>query len=86
MNPSFPERSVKRSFSGGEKNAMRFCQMAPAEPVVAISNETDSGPRHRCLRIRGRGVNQFATADNATLLITHYQRLLDVITPDLRPM
>ncbi|APD48419.1 MULTISPECIES: Fe-S cluster assembly ATPase SufC [unclassified Synechococcus] len=82
MNPSFLERSVNEGFSGGEKKRNEILQMALLEPVVAILDETDSGLDIDALRIVAGGVNQLATADNATLLITHYQRLLDVITPD----
>jgi len=82
MNPSFLERSVNKGFSGGEKKRNEILQMALLEPVVAILDETDSGLDIDALRIVAGGVNQLATADNATLLITHYQRLLDVITPD----
>ena len=82
MNPSFLSRSVNEGFSGGEKKRNEILQMALLEPVVAILDETDSGLDIDALRIVAGGVNQLATAENATLLITHYQRLLDVITPD----
>ncbi|MEC7896722.1 MAG: Fe-S cluster assembly ATPase SufC [Cyanobacteriota bacterium] len=82
MDPAFLERSVNEGFSGGEKKRNEILQMALLEPVVAILDETDSGLDIDALRIVAGGVNQLATPDNATLLITHYQRLLDEITPD----
>ncbi len=82
MDPAFLERSVNEGFSGGEKKRNEILQMALLEPLVAILDETDSGLDIDALRIVAGGVNQLATPDNATLLITHYQRLLDVITPD----
>lgn len=82
MDPSFLERSLNEGFSGGEKKRNEILQMALLEPVVAILDETDSGLDIDALRIVAGGVNQLATSENATLLITHYQRLLDEITPD----
>ncbi|WP_353292734.1 Fe-S cluster assembly ATPase SufC [Synechococcus sp. M16CYN] len=82
MDPAFLERSVNEGFSGGEKKRNEILQMALLEPVVAVLDETDSGLDIDALRIVANGVNQLATAENATLLITHYQRLLDEITPD----
>ena len=82
MDPAFLERSVNEGFSGGEKKRNEILQMALLEPVVAILDETDSGLDIDALRIVAGGVNQLANANNATLLITHYQRLLDEITPD----
>ena len=82
MDPAFLERSVNEGFSGGEKKRNEILQMALLEPVVSILDETDSGLDIDALRIVAGGVNQLANADNATLLITHYQRLLDEITPD----
>ncbi|MFN5117393.1 MAG: Fe-S cluster assembly ATPase SufC [Cyanobacteriota bacterium] len=82
MDPAFLERSVNEGFSGGEKKRNEILQMALLEPLVAILDETDSGLDIDALRIVAGGVNQLATPENATLLITHYQRLLDVITPD----
>ena len=82
MYPAFLERSVNEGFSGGEKKRNEILQMALLEPVVAILDETDSGLDIYALRIVAGGVNQLANADNATLLITNYQRLLDEITPD----
>ncbi len=82
MDPAFLERSVNEGFSGGEKKRNEILQMALLEPVVAILDETDSGLDIDALRIVAGGVNQLAGPENATLLITHYQRLLDEITPD----
>ena len=82
MDPAFLERSVNEGFSGGEKKRNEILQMALLEPLVAILDETDSGLDIDALRIVAGGVNHLASAGNATLLITHYQRLLDVITPD----
>ena len=81
MDPSFLERSLNEGFSGGEKKRNEILQMALLEPVVAILDETDSGLDIDALRIVAAGVNHLAGPDNATLLITHYQRLLDAITP-----
>ena len=72
---------MNEGFSGGEKKRNEILQMALLEPVVAILDETDSGLDIDALRIVAEGVNQLAGPDNATLLITHYQRLLDAITP-----
>ena len=82
MDPAFLDRSVHEGFSGGEKKRNEILQMALLEPVVAILDETDSGLDIDALRIVASGVNQLANADNTTLLITHYQRLLDLIKPD----
>jgi Fe-S cluster assembly ATP-binding protein len=82
MDPAFLERSVNEGFSGGEKKRNEILQMALLEPLVAILDETDSGLDIDALRIVADGVNQLAGPENATLLITHYQRLLDLITPD----
>ena len=82
LDASFLKRGVNEGFSGGEKKRNEILQMALLEPVVAILDETDSGLDIDALRIVAGGVNQLATEDNATLLITHYQRLLDEITPD----
>ncbi|MFY8148798.1 MAG: Fe-S cluster assembly ATPase SufC [Prochlorococcaceae cyanobacterium] len=82
MDPAFLDRSVNEGFSGGEKKRNEILQMALLDPLVAILDETDSGLDIDALRIVAGGVNHLASEDNATLLITHYQRLLDVITPD----
>ena len=82
MNPAFLSRSVNEGFSGGEKKRNEILQMAILEPRVAILDETDSGLDIDALKIVANGVNQLASADNATILITHYQRLLNYIVPD----
>lgn len=82
MNPAFLSRSVNEGFSGGEKKRNEILQMALLEPKLAILDETDSGLDIDALKIVAGGVNQLAKPDNATLLITHYQRLLDYIVPD----
>ncbi len=82
MDPAFLDRSVNEGFSGGEKKRNEILQMALLEPVVAILDETDSGLDIDALRTVAAGVNHLAGPDNTTLLITHYQRLLEEITPD----
>ncbi|WP_322091348.1 Fe-S cluster assembly ATPase SufC [Leptolyngbya sp. Cla-17] len=82
MNPAFLDRSVNEGFSGGEKKRNEILQMALLEPKLAILDETDSGLDIDALRIVSGGVNQLTTPDNAVVLITHYQRLLDYIVPD----
>jgi Fe-S cluster assembly ATP-binding protein len=82
MDPAFLDRSVNEGFSGGEKKRNEILQMALLTPRVAILDETDSGLDIDALRIVAGGVCELAGPNNATLLITHYQRLLDAITPD----
>jgi Fe-S cluster assembly ATP-binding protein len=82
MNPAFLSRSLNEGFSGGEKKRNEILQMALLEPKLAILDETDSGLDIDALRIVANGVNQLTNSQNATLMITHYQRLLDYITPD----
>ena len=82
MDPAFLERSINEGFSGGEKKRNEILQMALLEPIVAILDETDSGLDIDALRIVASGVNQLASPQNSTLLITHYQRLLELIIPD----
>jgi Fe-S cluster assembly ATP-binding protein len=82
MNPAFLSRSVNEGFSGGEKKRNEILQMAILEPSLAILDETDSGLDIDALKIVANGVNQLANQDNAMLVITHYQRLLDYIIPD----
>ncbi|MBM5816312.1 MAG: Fe-S cluster assembly ATPase SufC [Cyanobacteria bacterium K_Offshore_surface_m2_239] len=82
MDPAFLDRSVNEGFSGGEKKRNEILQMALLNPRVAILDETDSGLDIDALRIVAGGVCQLAGPNNATLLITHYQRLLEAITPD----
>ncbi len=75
-------RSLNEGFSGGEKKRNEVFQMAMLEPKLAILDETDSGLDIDALRIVASGVNKLKTADNATIVVTHYQRLLDYIVPD----
>ena len=75
-------RSVNEGFSGGEKKKNEIFQMALLEPKLAILDETDSGLDIDALKIVARGVNTLKNKDNATIVITHYQRLLDYIIPD----
>lgn len=75
-------RSVNEGFSGGEKKRNEIFQMAMLNPALAILDETDSGLDIDALRIVANGVNKLKSKDNATVLITHYQRLLDYIVPD----
>lgn len=82
MRAEFLERSVNEGFSGGEKKRNEILQMALLEPRLAILDETDSGLDIDALRVISQGINQLASADNALLLITHYQRLLNYIVPD----
>lgn len=83
MDPSFASRGVNVGFSGGEKKRNEIFQMAMIEPSLAILDETDSGLDVDALRIVAAGVNRLRTKDNATIVITHYQRLLDYIVPDV---
>ncbi len=82
MNPDFLDRSVNEGFSGGEKKRNEILQMALLEPRLNILDETDSGLDIDALKIVANGVNQITNKDNATILVTHYQRLLDYIVPD----
>jgi len=75
-------RSLNEGFSGGEKKRNEIFQMAMLEPKLAILDETDSGLDIDALRIVANGVNQLKTPNNATIVVTHYQRLLDYIIPD----
>jgi len=79
---SFIQRSLNEGFSGGEKKRNEIFQMAMLEPKLSILDETDSGLDIDALKIVSQGVNALKTKDNATILITHYQRLLDYIVPD----
>ena len=76
-------RSVNEGFSGGEKKRNEIFQMAMLEPTLSILDETDSGLDIDALRVVAGGVNKLKTKDNATIVITHYQRLLDHIVPDI---
>ena len=82
MDRKFLSRSLNEGFSGGEKKRNEIFQMAMLEPKLAILDETDSGLDIDALKIVANGVNKLKTKDNATIVITHYQRLLDYIIPD----
>lgn len=83
MDSTLTGRSVNEGFSGGEKKKNEIFQMAMLEPKLAILDETDSGLDIDALRIVAAGVNKLRTPQNATIVITHYQRLLDYIKPDV---
>jgi Fe-S cluster assembly ATP-binding protein len=82
MDPSFINRSVNEGFSGGEKKRNEILQMAVLEPKLAVLDETDSGLDIDALRIVANGINTLANKDNAIILVTHYQRLLNYIEPN----
>jgi Fe-S cluster assembly ATP-binding protein len=82
MDNKLSNRSVNEGFSGGEKKKNEIYQMAMLDPKLAILDETDSGLDIDALRIVANGVNKLKSKDNATIVITHYQRLLDYIIPD----
>jgi len=82
LDSKLASRSVNEGFSGGEKKRNEIFQMAMLEPKLAILDETDSGLDIDALRIVASGVNKLKTPNNATIVITHYQRLLDYIVPD----
>lgn len=82
LSDKLKNRSVNEGFSGGEKKRNEIFQMAMLEPRLSILDETDSGLDIDALRIVANGVNTLKTSDNATIVITHYQRLLDYIVPD----
>jgi Fe-S cluster assembly ATP-binding protein len=83
MDASFINRSVNEGFSGGEKKRNEILQMAVLEPKLALLDETDSGLDIDALRIVANGINKLAKKDNAIILVTHYQRLLNYIVPDI---
>jgi Fe-S cluster assembly ATP-binding protein len=80
--PEIMSRAVNAGFSGGEKKRNEILQMAVLEPRLAILDETDSGLDIDALRIVANGVNKLRRPDNATIVVTHYQRLLNYIVPD----
>ena len=82
MDPAMMNRSVNTGFSGGEKKRNEILQMAVLEPRLAILDETDSGLDIDALKVVARGVNALRRPDNATVVVTHYQRLLNYIVPD----
>lgn len=82
MDPSFINRPVNEGFSGGEKKRNEILQMAVLEPKLAILDETDSGLDIDALKIVSAGVNKLKSPTNASIVVTHYQRLLNYIVPD----
>ncbi|MDR1671827.1 MAG: Fe-S cluster assembly ATPase SufC [Alistipes sp.] len=82
LDPAMISRSVNEGFSGGEKKKNEIFQMAMLAPRLAVLDETDSGLDIDALRVVGEGVSHLRRSDNAIVLITHYQRLLDYIVPD----
>lgn len=82
IHKDFLSRSLNDGFSGGEKKRNEIFQMLMLDPKLAILDETDSGLDIDALKTVSEGINKFRTADNAVLLITHYQRLLDYVKPD----
>lgn len=82
IDSKFLSRSLNEGFSGGEKKRNEIFQMAMLEPTLSILDETDSGLDIDALKIVANGVNKLKSKDNATIVITHYQRLLDYIVPD----
>jgi len=82
MDESFLKRSVNEGFSGGEKKRNEILQMAVLEPKLAILDETDSGLDIDALKIVAHGVNELKNENNAVIVVTHYQRLLNYIVPD----
>lgn len=82
LDSKFLSRAVNEGFSGGEKKRNEIFQMAVLNPKLAILDETDSGLDIDALRIVANGVNKLKTKENATIVVTHYQRLLDYIIPD----
>ena len=82
MDPTFMSRPVNEGFSGGEKKRNEILQMAVLEPRLAILDETDSGLDIDALRTVADGINRLRRPDNAIVLVTHYQRLLEYVTPD----
>lgn len=83
LDGKLANRSVNEGFSGGEKKRNEIFQMAMLEPVLSILDETDSGLDIDALRVVAEGVNKLHTSDNSVIVITHYQRLLDYIKPDV---
>jgi len=82
IHDKLANRSVNQGFSGGEKKKNEIFQMAILEPRLALLDETDSGLDIDALKVVAKGVNKLRTKENATIVITHYQRLLDYIIPD----
>jgi Fe-S cluster assembly ATP-binding protein len=83
MDEKFISRSVNEGFSGGEKKRNEIFQLAMLEPILSILDETDSGLDIDALKIVASGINKLRTKDNAFILVTHYQRLLNYVSPDV---
>ncbi len=83
MNPDFAKREINVGFSGGEKKKNEIFQMAMLDPALSILDETDSGLDVDALRIVAEGVNVLKTPRKSIIVITHYQRLLEMIVPDV---
>ncbi len=83
MKPEFAKREINVGFSGGEKKRNEIFQMAMLDPILSILDETDSGLDVDALRIVANGVNALRTPEKSAIVITHYQRLLDYIVPDV---
>jgi Fe-S cluster assembly ATP-binding protein len=83
LNPEFLKRGVNEGFSGGEKKRNEILQMLLLQPTLALLDETDSGLDIDALQVVAQGVNRFRRPDNGVLIITHYQRLLNHIVPDV---
>lgn len=83
LDDKLSKRSVNEGFSGGEKKRNEIFQMAMLEPTLAILDETDSGLDVDALRVVAEGVNKLKTSETSTIVITHYDRLLDIIVPDV---
>jgi Fe-S cluster assembly ATP-binding protein len=82
IDQSLLSRALNEGFSGGEKKRNEIFQMAMLEPRLSILDETDSGLDIDALKVVANGVNKLRSKDNATIVVTHYQRLLDFIVPD----
>ena len=82
LNPEFLKRGVNEGFSGGEKKRNEVLQLLMLEPTLAVLDETDSGLDIDALQTVAQGVNRYCNAENAVLMITHYQRLLNYVEPD----
>ena len=82
MRADFLQRGVNEGFSGGEKKRNEILQMLLLEPRLAVLDETDSGLDIDALQVVADGINAFRSSDNAVLLVTHYQRLLNYVVPD----
>ena len=83
LNPEFLKRGVNEGFSGGEKKRNEIMQLLLLQPTLAVLDETDSGLDIDAIQTVSSGVNRYRSAERSVLLITHYQRLLDYIVPDV---